>query len=104
MANCVSQFQMMPGPMQKRYRNTFEIFAMMIEAVKENNGNGAPRFSIMRNTSINSVQLKRYLSSLAEMGFVEVDNAENRRVYKATNRGLDFLKQYNILQRMMFGA
>jgi len=103
-ANCVSQFQMMPGSMQKKYRNTFEIFAMMIGAVKENNGNGAPRFSIMRNTSINSAQLKRYLNSLAEMGFVEVDNAQNRMVYKATNRGLDFLKQYNILQRMMFGA
>jgi len=103
-ANCVSQFQMMSGSMQKRYRNTFEIFAMMIEAAKENNGNGAPRFSIMRNTSINSAQLKRYLSSLAEMGFVEVDNAESRMVYKATNRGLDFLKQYNILQRMMLGA
>lgn len=91
-------------PMQKRYRSSFEIFAMMIEAVKENNGNGAPKFSIMRNTSINSLQLKRYLKSLSEMGFVELGNTGNRVVYRATDRGLVFLRQYNILQKMMLGA
>jgi predicted transcriptional regulator len=92
---------MITFPMQKRYRNTFEIFAMMIEAVKENNGTGTPKFSIMRNTSINSAQLKRYLESLSDMGFVEIGNAGDRAVYKATDRGLDFLRQYNILQRLM---
>ena len=104
MANCVAQVRMMTIPMQKRYRNTFEIFAMMIEAVKENNGNGAPRFSIMRNTSINSAQLRRYLTSLSGMGFVEVANTGDRVAYRATDRGLDFLRQYNLLQRMMLGA
>ena len=92
---------MVTFPMQKRYRNTFEIFAMMIDAVKENKGKGTPRFSIMRNTSINSAQLKRYLESLSDMGFVEVGNAGDRVVYRATDRGLDFLRQYNILQRLM---
>jgi predicted transcriptional regulator len=87
--------------MQKRYRNTFEIFAMMIEAIKENNGSGTPKFSIMRNTSINSAQLKRYLESLSDMGFVETGNTGDRLVYKATGRGLDFLRQYNVLQRLM---
>jgi predicted transcriptional regulator len=95
---------MITTPMQKRYRDTFEIFAMMIEAVKENQGNGAPRFSIMRNTSINSAQLKRYLNSLSEMGLIEANNIGNKTVYKATDRGLDFLKQYNILQRIVLGA
>ena len=95
---------MITTPMQKRYRDTFEILAMMIEAVKENQGNGAPRFSIMRNTSINSAQLKRYLNSLSEMGFIEASNIGNKTVYKATDRGLDFLKQYNILQRIILGA
>ena len=104
MANCVSQFHMIADPMQKRYRSSFEIFAMMIEAVKENNGNGAPKFSIMRNTSINSAQLKRYLKSLSEMGFVELGSTGDRVVYRATDRGLDFLKQYNVLQKMMFEA
>jgi predicted transcriptional regulator len=103
-ANCVSQFHIVATPLQKRYRSSFEIFAMMIEAVKENNGNGAPKFSIMRNTSINSAQLKKYLRSLSEMGFVELDNAGDRVVYRATDRGIDYLRQYNILQRMMFGT
>jgi predicted transcriptional regulator len=103
-ANCVSQVHMITVPMEKRYRSSFEIFAMMIEAVKGNNGNGSPKFSIMRNTSINSAQLKKYLRSLSEMGFVELGNAGDQVVYRATDRGLDFLRQYNILQRMMFGA
>ena len=95
---------MVTFPMQKRYRNTFEIFAMMIDAVKENNGNGAPKFSIMRDTSINSAQLKRYLKSLSEMGFVELGNTGDQVVYRATERGLDFLKQYSVLQKMMLRA
>ena len=95
---------MITVPMQKRYRSSFEIFAMMIEAVKGNNGNGSPKFAIMRNTSINSAQLKKYLRSLSEMGFVEIGNAGDRVVCRATDRGLDFLRQYNILQRMMLGA
>jgi predicted transcriptional regulator len=95
---------MVADPMQKRYRSSFEIFAMMIEAVKENNGNGAQKFSIMRNTSVNSAQLKKYLKSLSEMGFVELGNTRDRVVYRATDRGLDFLKQYNVLQKMMLGA
>ncbi len=101
MANCVNQFRMTADPMQKRYRSSFEIFAMMIQAVKENNGNGAPKFSIMRETSINSAQLKRYLRHLSQMGFVELGNNGDRVVYKATERGLDFLRQYTVLQKMM---
>jgi len=104
MANCVSQFHTISLPTQKKYRNNVEILAMMLEAVKENNGNGAARFSIMRNTSINSAQLKKYLHSLSDLGFIEADDGGRKVVYKATDRGLDFLKQYNALQRLMLGA
>ena len=101
-ANCVSQFHMFPA--QKRYRNNLEIIASMLETVKDNNGNGTARFSIMRNTSINSAQLRKYLDSLTEMGFIEIAAMGDRVKYKATDRGLDFLKQYTVLQRMMLGS
>ncbi len=88
-------------PAEKKYRSNLEIAAMMLEAVR---GNGTPPFSIMRRTSVNSKQLKKYMGSLTAMGFVEVDSDGHRFVYKATNKGLEFLKQYNVLQRMMLTA
>lgn len=101
MANCPGRIDMSSLPLQKKYRSHFEILALMLETVKSNDGNGAAPFSIMRNTSLNSAQMKKYIRSLSEMGFIEVDNGRHRIIYKATDRGLDFLKQYNILQRMM---
>lgn len=73
----------------------------MLEAVK---GGGARRFSIMRRTSTNSAQLKKYLGSLTELGLVEIDVEGERAVYRATDRGLEFLKHYNILQRIMWNG
>jgi predicted transcriptional regulator len=87
--------------LQKKYRNHLEIIALMLEAVK---GKGARRFSIMRRTSVNSAQLKKYLGSLTELGLVEVDAAGEGAVYKATDRGREFLKHYNILQRIMWNG
>ena len=88
-------------PLHKKYRNHFEIIALMLEAVK---GGGARRFSIMRRTSINSAQLKKYLGSLTELGLVEIGVEGDRAVYKATDRGLEFLKHYNILQRIIWNG
>jgi predicted transcriptional regulator len=88
-------------PLQKKYRNHLEIIASMLEAVK---GRGARRFSIMRRTSVNSAQLKKFLGSLTELGLVEIDTEGERAVYKATDRGIEFLKHYNILQRIMWNG
>ncbi len=104
MANCISQLHTVSLPAQKKYRSNYEIFALMLETVKENNGNGRARFSIMKNSSVNSAQLKKYLQSLSDMGFIQTDDAGRRIVYKATDRGLDFLKHYNALQRLMLSA
>lgn len=88
-------------PLQKKYRNHFEIIALMLEAVK---GGGARRFSIMRRTSVNSAQLKKHLGSLMKMGLVEIDVKGGRTIYKATDRGLEFLRHYNILQQIMWNG
>jgi predicted transcriptional regulator len=85
-------------PLRKKYRSHFEIIASMLDAVKDK---GALRFAIMNRTSINCALLKKYLKSLVEMGFVELEMKEGRIFYKASNKGLDFLRQYNILQDML---
>jgi predicted transcriptional regulator len=73
----------------------------MLEAVR---GSGSRRFTIMRRTSTNSAQLKKYLGSLMDMELVETGIEEGRTIYKTTDRGLEFLKHYNILQRIMWNG
>lgn len=101
MANCLRQVSIYSQPPQKKYRNNMEIAALMLEAVR---GPGIAKFSIMKRTSVNSAQLREYLISLTEIGFIEVDCEGDRAIYKATDRGLEFLKQYNVLQRMISGG
>ena len=79
---------------RKKNRSHFEIIASMLEAVK-NNGTG--RYPIMKHTGINSAQLKKYLKSLTEMGFIEANTKEGRVLFRASEKGLDFLRQYYVL-------
>jgi len=82
----------------KKYRSHLEIVALVIEAVKNKDAGNS---SIMRHANINYMQLKKYLNSLAEMGFIE-PNIENGQIsYKATERGLAFLRQYYVLLGML---
>ncbi len=85
-------------PLHKRYRGHFEIIALMLEAV---NDNGVSRFSIMKRARINCKQLNKYLESLTEMGFVETHLKDGRSLYKASEKGLGFLRQYYVLLGML---
>jgi predicted transcriptional regulator len=81
-------------PLQKKYRSHFEIIALILEAVK---GDGGASFSIMKHASINCAQLKKFLNSLITMGFVEIEMKRGKAMYRATDRGLGFLRQYYVL-------
>jgi predicted transcriptional regulator len=85
-------------PLGKKYRSHFEIIALILEAVK-NGGEG--RFSIMKHASVNCAQLEKFLGSLTEMGFIEIDAKESRVRCRATERGLAFLRQYYVLLGML---
>jgi predicted transcriptional regulator len=88
-------------PLHKKYRGHFEIIALLLEAVKDN---GATRFSIMRHMSTNYKQLEKYLDSLIKIGFIEMAIREDQCLYRATEKGLSFLKQYHILLGMLLSA
>jgi len=88
-------------PFRKKYRSPFEIIALMLESVKNN---GAARFHLMKHAGINCAQLNNYLESLAEMDFIETDIKDGRVLYRASERGLEFLRQYYVLQGMLLGA
>jgi len=87
--------------LHKKYRGHFEIIALLLEAVKDN---GATRFSIMTHAGINHNQLKKYLPSLTEIGFIETDKKEDQYLYRTSEKGLDFLRQYYVLLGMLLSA
>jgi predicted transcriptional regulator len=89
------------SPLHKKYRGHFEIIALLLEG---GTNNDATRFTIMKNASINYKQLKKYLHSLTEMGFIEMDKKEERCFYRTTEKGLDFLRQYHVLLGMLLSA
>lgn len=69
----------------------------MVEAVREA---GQPKFSIMQHASINCGQADKFLSSLTSMGFIEQYIISGRPTYRASERGLAFLRQYYVLLSM----
>jgi len=85
----------------KKYRGHFEITALVLEAVKNN---GATRFSILRHANTNCAQINKYLQFLTEIGFIKVNLKEGQALYRASEKGLEFLRQYNILLEMLFNA
>jgi predicted transcriptional regulator len=89
------------SPLHKKYRGHFEIIALLLEAAKDN---GSTRFLIMKNASINYNQLKKYLHSLIEIGFIKIDKKEEQCFYITTEKGLDFLRQYYVLLGMLLNA
>jgi len=73
----------------------------MIEAAKDNS---VGRFSLMEHTGTNCKHLKKYLASLTEIGFIEMDIKEGRVLYRASDKGLAFLGQYYVLREMLVGT
>ena len=88
-------------PLHKKYRSHFEIIGVVLEAVKTDS---ATPFSIMKHASINCTLLKKYLKSLTEIGFLEVEIQKCKLFYRASKEGLEFLRQYYVLLEMLLTA
>jgi predicted transcriptional regulator len=88
-------------PIGKKYRSHFEIIALILEAAK-NRGEG--RFAIMKYASVNCTQLEKFLHSLVDIGFIEVESMQGRSICRATEKGLAFLRQYYVLLGMLIDS
>lgn len=84
----------------KRYRSSFEIIALILEAACE----GVSRFAIANHLSTNYFQLRRYLNYLINMGFIDVESNGKQILYKTSKKGLEFLRLYNALLKMLLDA
>jgi predicted transcriptional regulator len=85
-------------PLHRKYRSHFEIIASILEIMK---GNSATLCSLMEYSCISYTLLKKYLKSLIELGFIEIDIKQSRISYRSSDKGLDFLRQYYILQEIL---
>ena len=88
-------------PLHKKYRSHFEIIGLVLEAVK---AESATPFSIMKHANVNFLQIKKYLKSLTEIGFLEVEIKRSTVFYRASTEGLEFLRQYYTLIEMLLTA
>ena len=101
MANYKRELNLRCLAWRKKNRSHFEIIASTLEAVKDN---GTSRYSIMKHVGSNFAELKKYLESLTEMGFIETDIKEDRVLYRVSEKGLDFLRQYYVLLGMLLST
>jgi predicted transcriptional regulator len=101
MANHIRDFDLICLPLQKKYRSQMEIIALILEAA---GGNGAALYSLMKRTGINYAQLKKYLPSLTKIGFMEAEIRDGKISFRVSEKGIAFLRQYNVLRDMLLGA
>ena len=101
MANYEREFNLCCVIWRKKNRGPLEIIASILEAVKSN---GTSRYSLMTHIGSNSATLKKYLESLTEMGFIETNIKDGRILYRASEKGLDFLRQYYVLLGKMLST
>lgn len=85
-------------PLSKKYRSHFEIIASILDVTRCDSGD---RYFLMKHTGVNYAQLKKYLGSLAKIGFIEVRMRGQQMLYCATEKGLAFLRQYYVLLGML---
>ncbi|MEM3696357.1 MAG: winged helix-turn-helix domain-containing protein [Candidatus Bathyarchaeia archaeon] len=101
MANYNKEFDLICLPLQKKYRSQMEIIALILEAA---GNNGAALYSLMKRTGINYAQLKKYLPSLTKIGFLDAEVREGKILFRVSERGFAFLRQFNILRDMLLSA
>lgn len=84
----------------KRYRSSFEIISLILEAACD----GASRFAIANYLKTNYILLHRYLDYLVRVGFVDVEHNGRQILYRTSKKGSEFLKLYHNLLKMLLNA
>ena len=71
-------------------RGRFEIVNNILTMCRE----PALKTHIMYGCNLSSTQLERYLTLLLSRELLEVVNGEEKRLYRATSKGMKFIAQY----------
>ena len=76
-----------------RRRGALQIMADILSATR------APtnKSGIMRKANLNAKRAGRYISYLVEKGFLSISDERGRTLYRATEKGLSWLREYEEL-------
>jgi len=94
-------FPLEQKPQQIGNRTRLEIVASILKVAS----NGALKTHIMYKANLSHRQLERYLGFLEERGLLAqgVDEDMGSRIYRITERGFDFLREYSHLSGYFTG-
>jgi predicted transcriptional regulator len=84
------------NPSRKR-RDKLYIIAEILEIAKE----GVLKTQIMYRANLSFTQLKDYLGFMLETSLLEKNKQDNKDIYKATEKGLDFLQRYRQIGNLL---
>jgi len=79
-----------------RRRSRMDIISSILESAT----NGAKKTRIMYKAALNFRQLQRYLPLLIKRGLLKIAESNRGKLYKTTEKGLDFLKKYEELSKL----
>lgn len=80
-------------------RSQIHIFVDILRLIQRKNGIAKPTH-ILYGANLSHTRLKKYLSSLMSMGFVEKVEQTNRIYYKITENGSNFLKEFKKIEEL----
>ncbi|MBO3803698.1 MAG: hypothetical protein JTT11_07525 [Candidatus Brockarchaeota archaeon] len=80
---------------KRKNRSRMEIAASMLEIAKQ----GVRKTQLMYLGNLSFELLQKYLDSLMKADLIEVQKEGDRNTYRTTQKGLQFLKDYQELQK-----
>ena len=75
-------------------RGSVDIVADILRAAKE----GTKKTQIIFRARLNNEQIKKYLSLMIRKGLIEVDKQGNHVLYRASDKGTEYLREYHKLR------
>lgn len=80
-------------------RPKIQIFYDMLEVIQKNGGESKPTHILYR-ANLSYKRFAKYLAVLKEKGFIEETKKGTSTVYKITQKGADFLREYNKIKQL----
>ncbi len=73
----------------------------IISSVIDSTNGGASRRRILLRTGLSSTQFKRYVAFLVQSGYIEVEEDNRQKIYRATEKGIALLQVYNNIRELL---
>jgi predicted transcriptional regulator len=77
-------------------RNKLEVVHDILEVIRSKNGRIKPTH-IMYKSNLSYQMMEEYLTELIEKGFITEVNGNNGKVYRITEKGLEYLNKFKFI-------